>query len=241
MYKVSYISQCKGRLWQLKQVFHINLVALKSIDAEWLILDFNSPDGLIEWIKSQHDAQSFLKSGQLKIFELTKEFQYSIPLAKNLAHSLASGQVVFNLDIDNQIADSYALAKDIDSRSALVCENKPRTGRYGRIALTKENFIWLGGYDLELFGAGFHDVNLVERLKFLSFIIIQDDNAPLSIPNTSVDTSYYLPKSGRFDYYNQFNMKLAHEKLVKNIVRVNQQGLTLCNDIDLIGYVTKHL
>lgn len=240
MTKVTYASQCKGRLWQLKQTFDANLEILSAIDADWVIVDFNSDDGLFDWILSNEKAQPFLKDGKLKLYKLMPEVQYSIPLAKNLAHQLGSGSIVFNLDIDNLIGNSFEKASTLDDLTVMTCESLPRTGRYGRIAMKRSIFMWLGGYDLDLFGAGYHDVNMVERLKSLSFKAISDDNAPLSIPNTPKDTSYYLPNSGKFSEYNTTNMKLGKSKLDSGIYRVNQPHLlTTVDGIDLIDNVER--
>ena len=85
---ISFCTPVKGRLEYLKQTYVANLEAAKTagIPAEFVLLDYDSPDGMTEWAKSTLKDFSDLVS----FYRLTEHRpQYAIPVADNCAMKLA--------------------------------------------------------------------------------------------------------------------------------------------------------
>jgi hypothetical protein len=108
--------------------------------------------------------------------------------AKNMVHRLASGDILCNLDADNVLPHGYSewlrerFAENPDrtisarhfSVFAVVTERiikrllkmpRPPAGLFGRIAVTRENFYRLGGYDETLSAWGFDDADFQLRAR----------------------------------------------------------------------------
>jgi hypothetical protein len=91
--------------------------------------------------------------------------------AKNVAHCLASGDIVCNLDADQFTGPGFArfLAATFKADKALVVHGdwKARKSLSGRLAVLKEYFMLAGGYDERMQGWGFEELDLIRRLNNL--------------------------------------------------------------------------
>lgn len=238
--KVSYCSTCKGRLWQLKRTLLPNLSALEGIDAEWIILDYNCEDNVSEILRTHPVANAAMLKGKLKVYKLTAQIPWSMPLAKNLAHSLAEGDVVVNLDIDNYIGSSFEQVKDLKDDEYLW--SNPSTlinGVYGRIALTKTSFYRVGGYDLDLFGMGYDDLDLLARLNKLNYTPIKEINIPTPVVNTISDSMEHVQKvRGDISSYTINGIRSKKNLEAKKYV-ANMDGLINYNGTSLTPYLVR--
>jgi glycosyltransferase involved in cell wall biosynthesis len=160
-----------GRAHHLKETLPKNLVDNADCpDLEYVVLDYNSTDGLEAWMRhflasSPHaDRVSYYRERTAKFFDPRH--------AKNAAHLLAAGSVVVNIDADNFTGPGYAseLKKIFSAPDRIIVTSK--TGirsMCGKIALRKEDFVSLRGYD-ELFrGFGWEDPDLVNRAVATGF------------------------------------------------------------------------
>ena len=95
--QASYCTTCKGRLWQLRETLAHNLTVIGD-DEEIVLVDFDSPDDLGTWVWESFGAE--VEAGRLRFFELLDEAPWHAAKAKNLAHRLARGGFLFNLDAD---------------------------------------------------------------------------------------------------------------------------------------------
>ena len=186
--KLSLCITCMNRLYQLRETLPHNLKAIEFLDGvELCLVNFNSQDGLDEYIKEHF--MHYIESGKLNYF-YTKEPEYfHCSIAKNLAHRLGSGDILYNLDGDNFITETnvneilgvFANRKKIflHERRNLSKEDM-HDGTYGRIALTRVNFYLLNGYDENLLGASQHDCDLIKRLKKFKIhkLLAQSDIIP---------------------------------------------------------------
>ena len=174
---ISFTTCCKGRLHQLEQTMPQNLEWNRSYpNLEFVLLDYNSQDGLEEWVK-QH-MQQHIASGRLKYFKFPTPEYYSFSHAKNLAMRLAEGEIICNLDADNFTADRFAfyLAEQLEHVDFLVgCSTDNGTfdsdgdqGVTGRFAIRKSLFNHMGGYDERMDSWGFEDHDLFHRLQLLN-------------------------------------------------------------------------
>ena len=101
--KISFCTTCKGRLEHLKQTLPANIEACKGYpNTEFVILDYDSRDGLEQWIKD--NFQEEIKSGLVRYAKLDGATDFKMAHAKNMVHRLATGDVLCNVDADNFLA-----------------------------------------------------------------------------------------------------------------------------------------
>ena len=158
--KISYCTTCRGRLHHLQRTLPANMALERdNPQVEFVVLDYGSEDGTGAWIR-QHYAKE-LESGRLR-YARTEAPHFEMAHAKNMAHRLATGDVLCNLDADNFLAPGYSawLAETfrdhtdsitnhgaITTRLKGAFEGKSLKDTRGRIALTRENFERLHGYN----------------------------------------------------------------------------------------------
>ena len=167
---ISYCTSIKNRLEHFKKASVQTIESLLKLDEkylyEWCICDYNSNDGLEEYIRSLN----FNKIVYKKI-KFREHFHHS--RAKNISHKMASGDYMVNLDADNIVTpqfhkEIYKLFKK--GANVIWPTTTPNTtgGGTGRIAIDKQTFFKLGGYDENIVGWGYEDIDLIERSKKLN-------------------------------------------------------------------------
>jgi hypothetical protein len=170
---VSFCITCRNRLWQLEQTLPGNLAAAGEGD-EFALVDFGSTDGLANWVWSRFRGE--IEAGRLTFFEVTNDVRWSSPRAKNLAHRIARGAYLFNLDADNFIDSGEVAAIRRAAQQGRACHQFSGSypdGSFGRIGMPRDLFFDLGGYDESLLPMGSQDVDLVERLRAVGHHIVQ--------------------------------------------------------------------
>src|ERR1700722_18192459 len=166
-WKVSFCTTCKGRLYQLKETLLENIAAnAECAGVEYVLLDYSSPDGLGAWAKIA--LEPYIQAGVVVYYRLNGASHYISTHAKNVAHRLARGLVVCNLDADNFTGPNFARyiyeALTVSPRT-YICARGVR-GASGRLAFLKSDFESLGGYDEDIRnGWGFDDDDLKLRAK----------------------------------------------------------------------------
>jgi hypothetical protein len=143
---------------------------------EFVLVDYNSKDGLKEWIESNKDLKPYLDNKTLVYARYPDAKHFHHAHAKNMAHRLATGDVVCNLDADNFTGKGFARSladKFADGKSAIVHPafkalkgvSLELSGAFGRIAMLRKDFLALGGYSETRFnkGWGSEDTDLIRR------------------------------------------------------------------------------
>lgn len=180
--KISFCTTCKGRLHHLRQTLPRNMADNPSgggIETEFVVLDYNSPDGLEDWIKGDPAMRDMMAAGRLVFARNPDPDHFRMAHAKNMAHRLATGDIVCNLDADNftgvgfarhlgrlfgAAPDGAVVRPDLSIMDALPLEAR---GAFGRIAVSRTNFTALGGYDESIRGWGGEDTNFLIRARAL--------------------------------------------------------------------------
>jgi predicted glycosyltransferase involved in capsule biosynthesis len=175
-----------NRLDQLKQTLLQNLNDNPSPTVNFILLDYNSSDGTKKWVKdniSEYIAQKKL------IFYRENEAKFFNPAhSRNVCMKLGTGNILCNLDVDNFTGIGFSdwLQKVfVQSHSNIFAFSKfcyyhhmqkprpnidLRNGTHGRIALFKNNFMRMGGYNEDfIFGWGHEDLDLIHRCQYLKF------------------------------------------------------------------------
>lgn len=215
-----------GRLWQLKKTLPYNLERLKD-DEEICLANFNSQDGLDEWIHGNYIQE--IKAGRLRYFYTKEPKHFHMSKAKNLSHRLSTGQFVFNLDVDNFISETTReRLKPLEGEPG--CLREGTDGGYaGRIGINRDLFFSIGGYDESLLPMGYEDHDLWRRVqKFVGRVILYDqreikDLRPL-ILNTKKDKTQNL----QMEYKNLRQMHYDNKSIARSRISplVNQNGMT---------------
>ena len=179
--KVSFCLTCKGRLEHVKRSLPHNLAATAhDANVQFVVLDYDSPDGLGEWIKENYQAE--IDSGRIKYARLMDPSPFRMSHAKNMAHRLADGEILCNLDADNLLPEGFGhwlqtTFAQTDGIKAAYVQPHPGVsavhkftkgdiqGINGRIACRKEDFLRVRGYDEEMDGSRQEDADFAQRLE----------------------------------------------------------------------------
>lgn len=160
---ISFCTTCHNRAYQLKQVFAANAAVIaEHPDVEWVIWNHSSRD----------DLDAFMRD---KLPKVSHRVRYAsdgcrrpwhASVAKNIAHRIARGRYLMNLDCDNRIADAVEViraARLRRTRLVHLWSGRRYDGTYGRIAVERKLFRRLGGYDEALLPMGHQDADLISR------------------------------------------------------------------------------
>jgi glycosyltransferase involved in cell wall biosynthesis len=135
---------------------------------------------------------------------------YSIPVAKNFAARLSTGDYVFNLDADNFIGNMSA---EINLRgpSAGTCCDTFKKGVYGRIGCARYIFETVRGYDESFLPAAKHDVDLRARCGIIGYNFVNVSPDIDAILNTKEDTIKHTGSDLSWDQMHAINTaKMRH-------------------------------
>lgn len=170
---ISFCTSCKGREHHLQSTYLRNIFLNLCFypRAEFVLLNYNSPDGLDEWARSH--LEPLISSGRVVYLHESSSVKWNMSHAKNVCHLGATGDVVCNLDADNYIVPDFArhLAEIMTtSVEPTIVSAPPRNGQSwdvcGRIALPSDEFRALGGYNEDFqSGYGLEDTDLLARAE----------------------------------------------------------------------------
>lgn len=194
---LSFCVTCKNRFHQISQTLRRNLTENEADKEriEFILVDFGSMDGLREWVLSEFRSE--LQQNYL-IYYYTEELPYwHASVAKNTAHRLARHDIVVNLDCDNYTGErggrhvmDTMLRHGIEQTVLHQFNNQLYEGSYGRIGVTKKNFMAAGGYDESFEPMGYQDGDLIARLNLsgLKRILDSDETYSETIPNSKEES-----------------------------------------------------
>lgn len=166
--KLSFCTTVMGRKHHLMLTLPSNMKLCRAEDTEFVVLDYGSKDGVAEWISSQCAEE--LRSGLLKLYRVDWPTRFHISHAKNCAHRLARGELVCSLDADSFLLPEFVEQMRLNLNSGqhnflrLKSPNpQQHFSLWGRVAMRREHFVRLGGYEELLRGYGFEDSQLIDR------------------------------------------------------------------------------
>ncbi len=238
MVKLTFATTCMGRKEHLVQTLPTNLTTNRYPNVEFLVLDYNSPDGLEDWIRQNYKCR--LDHGLNFYREKTQPY-FQMAHAKNLAANLAEGDIVVNVDADQFIdADlGYHVVEALSDTRSIACPPPPRRGAApdtcGLIACHKANLMLLGGYDEQMiYGWGVEDKDLVTRASMLGFAVkhIQPCKQFLSHPRAdrNANTSHRLAAKDSAGLHQQIHKRAMEAgKYVANVGTKAGAAIVICN------------
>ena len=161
-----------NRLHHIKKTLPANIKANKDYaNIEFVVLDYNSIDGLEEWINENHQEDIF--TGKLLFFRTNKPTRFLWSHSRNMTYKVATGHIVCNVDADNFTGQGFAtylnehFQKNPNSFLSVNYNDKINylSDTFGRIACFKKDFEATGGYDERMRSYGYEDIDFCERLK----------------------------------------------------------------------------
>ena len=175
MFRISFCTVAMNRLAHIKATFIRNI--LENIDypeLEFNLLDYNSTDGLEEWAKQE--LKEYIDAGIVNYYKTGTPDYFQRSHSRNMIFKLSSGDIICNVDADNFCGAGFAnyinevMCKDKNIESSFLVsarklkEEEDRNA-YGRIAVNKEDFFALKGFDERMEGYGFEDTDFINRLQ----------------------------------------------------------------------------
>ncbi|MBL0741056.1 glycosyltransferase family A protein [Chryseolinea lacunae] len=162
----------------MNRLIHVKETLRKNIEdnqdypnVEFVLLDYNSNDGLQDWIKM--NMRKYIDENILRYFRLNSPQYFRRSHAKNVAFSLSTGDIVCNVDADNFTGPRFAdyVNKIFSKEKNTVLTGIPVNHAsiksrdvLGRLAVPRKTFMNVRGFDETMHAYGFEDFDLVERL-----------------------------------------------------------------------------
>ncbi len=164
-YRISICTTCMGRTENLKKTYLKNITDSYSFKCktEFVLLNYNSQDDMDEWVKDE--LMMLINAGIVNYYHTTEPKYYSMTHSRNIAFKLAQGDIVNSVDADHFVKKDFVsyinfLANQGIKKPVFL---KSKQKNRGRLGFFKKDFMWLGGYDEDIEGYGFDDVDLLHR------------------------------------------------------------------------------
>lgn len=158
-----------NRLNYLKQTLKTNIIDNWDYSAlEFILLDYNSSDGLKEYVKSE--LITFIECKKLIYYRTEEPQKYNMSHSRNLAFKLATGDIVCNIDADNFTGPGFAkyineIFNKNDGVFLSTHGENVRKDVLGRICVKRQDFLAVNGYDEKMKYYGFDDYDFLNRLQ----------------------------------------------------------------------------
>lgn len=231
---VSFCTTCMNRLFHLRQTFIPSIKDnINYPNVEFVLVNYNSQDGLDKWARSA--LTPYIDQGIVNYYYTPEPETFHISKAKNLAHRVAKGDILVNLDGDNfagrdfAFYTNYILQKQGDN-TIFQFKKAPYWGTEGRIAMAKKYFMELGGYDESLEAIGHEDHDLMDRGKVIGmkYENIQIENFLHYLSNTTKEKSQHCDENpdNYYDYESR-NRQKSKENIAAGKVKANSAGWAL--------------
>lgn len=220
MQELTFCVHVKNRLRQARRTLGENLERVASYPGVGLVvLDYNSTDGFDAW--ARRELRPHVERGTLIYARERKAAFFHASKSKNLAHKIAPGRVLVNLDADNFIGDTIPFLLDTfrshEDRVVHMWTGGFRDGTYGRIALTRKHFFRLRGYDESFLPVGYQDTDLLLRAELAGLTRVTNGDPSLgvrAIRNSKAATLRYTEcREADYSYVNSFNQQLSRRNI----------------------------
>ncbi len=229
--RVSLCTTCMNRLFHLRHTLEKNILDnINYPDFELVLIDYNSQDGLEEHVKKHFSK--WIDKGLLNYYKTYEPQRFNVSKAKNLAHLLATGDIVCNLDGDNFTGKDFIfylnhLYNLHDDNHIFQFNKAPFWGTVGRISMSRNKFMELGGYDEDFQGTGNEDLDLILRGKAtgMGFQKIEIENFLRYLSNTTLERAVNCTDEN-VDYYEleSINRELSNKNLNDGRFKANGNG-----------------
>ncbi len=190
----------------LRETLPVNIMEnCRYPNIEFIVLDYNSGDGLEEWGKT--NWSDFTDAGILKYYKTYDPEYFDRTHSRNMTIKLASGDICCMVDADNYAGPGFAswvdsIFADRSEKFVLTTLRKdhiPYRDQGGKICFRKDHVLDVSGYDESFVGYGMDDVDVVNRLEKSGGkrVYIEDDRYLRYISHSNADRlkNHYLPNN----------------------------------------------
>ncbi len=223
-HSISFCITCMNRLFHLRKTLERNILDnSKYPHVEIVVINYNSKDNLDQWIKE--NMQKYIDQGILNYYRTDEPEKFHASIAKNLAHRVAKGEILCNLDGDNFTGKDFSFYINYlfnhQHKGFYQFTKKPFWGTEGRIVLKKADFYKLGGYDESLLPIGHEDHDLMNRARAigLKYQNIQIENFLRYLSNTETEKAENCTDDNT-SYY-----ELENSNRIKSLTNINEGKL----------------
>ncbi len=170
-----------------------------------------------DWAKAE--LAEPIRRGQLTYYRADGFTRFRMAHAKNVAHRLATAEIVCNLDADNFLGAGFAefLMETFSPEKRIFVRSPLRGGSGGRIAFWKRDFFALGGYDERMSsGWGFEDKDIIARacLAGARGVVIPKDREYLRVVNHSHRERTQFSRSSERSVSNHEHQSISRENIL---------------------------
>jgi hypothetical protein len=168
-----------NRLFHLKDTYCQNIINCSDHeDTEFILLDYNSDDGLEDWARDS--LSDHIDSGKVKFYRTNEPRFWVAAHAKNVAHRMATGDVLVNLDCDVLMPPRFSrYVSDLfsrDERIVMAFSSDDTNGNHGcagMVGALRDDFYSVNGYDENInLGWGYDDMNYQFRVRMHNNLIL---------------------------------------------------------------------
>lgn len=169
--KISFCTTCMDRLHHLRETYPRSLANSKSYpEVEFVLLDYGGNDGVEEWVRE--NLADHLSSGRFRFYRTDEPRYWVAAHAKNIAHKMATGDILCNLDADVTIPQGFCefVRRSFSERRIVMAfkseDMEGNNGCAGFVAARREDFYSVNGYDESInLGWGYDDMNYQFRVR----------------------------------------------------------------------------
>jgi glycosyltransferase involved in cell wall biosynthesis len=193
---VSLVTVCMNRLHHLQQTLPRNISDNEGYERlEFVVLDYNSTDGLAGWIK--REMREYIDNGRLQYYHTLEPACYHPAHSRNMAFLLSKGNLICNVDADNYTGSNFAAY--LNNR---FCENEQSVlitfggskkiapqDTYGRVCVTRHDFMAVKGYDESIDKYCGEDIDFAKRVMQLGrrTVVMEEERFLQRIPHDNND------------------------------------------------------
>jgi hypothetical protein len=238
---IVFCTTCKGRAQHIKQTLPQNLADNRRSNTKFILLDYNSPDDLAEYLWNEHADD--IDSGQLTVYAFRGEGPFHVSHAKNIAARcgvLEGADILVTLDADNFTRGGFTdfVMDKFNGTSeprTFVCPNftliqslphgpdRPLRGYAGRLAIRAADFIKAGGYDETFDTWRGEDIDMISRLLRMGWTMQHFDNKYLGVVPHGSDIRFKeYPHARKFE--NRRETRVIYERK-ETVVNYGKFGL----------------
>jgi hypothetical protein len=212
---IVFCTTCKGRAEHIERTLPENIANNKLPDSKFVLLNYNSPDHLLEFIVTK--CKDHLKSGKLVLYNYPAEGPFHVSHAKNIAARLGireGADILVTLDADNFTGPDFDkfVANQFKEQGIYLTPNyehiqslphgpeRPLRGFAGRLAVRAQEFIKAGGYNEVYDTWRGEDIDFNARMGRMGYVRRFIDNKYLgTIPHNAAIRFKEYPHARQFE------------------------------------------
>jgi predicted O-methyltransferase YrrM/GT2 family glycosyltransferase len=223
--KISFVTACMGRLHHLKLTLPYNLQAVRNamVDFEWIIVDWDSKDGLGDWLWEQFPEE--IDKGEIVHLKFEDKKYFDRPGTRNRGIEAATGDVIMIADADNFFSLRFILESiyHLERYENVFVNRGYLYSVGGKVAAHRKAWLeTVGLFDESLQGWGWEDTDWKSRAIGAGLFGVGVDHGFVGVVGQEKIMEYIdHPDSGRMD--NEPAGTTREQSMDENIRRISSR------------------